>query len=55
MDIKLIAAYEQVIADLTPSAGWESKMLRDALVVLATRKMELENWELYAQLDEVPD
>ena len=54
MDIKLIAAYEQVIADLEPSAGWDSKVLRDALVVLTQRKMELENWELYGQL-EVPD
>jgi hypothetical protein len=55
MDIKLIAAYEQVIADLTPSAGWEAVALRDALVVLTQRKMELENWEQFLPLDEVPD
>jgi hypothetical protein len=55
MDIKLIAAYEQVIADLAPSAGWESKVLQDALIVLNQRKMELENWEKFLPLDEVPD
>ena len=55
MDIKLIAAYEQVIADLAPSAGWKDAVMRDTLVVLAQRKMELENWEKFLPLDEVPD
>lgn len=55
MDIKLIAAYEAVAEDLSASDGWEPAAKQATLKVLAQRQMELENWEKFLPLDEVPD
>jgi len=55
MDTKLIVAYLTVIDDLKQSAGWETGPLATTLSALAARLFELENWEKFLPLDEVPD
>jgi hypothetical protein len=55
MDTKLIVAYQAVIDDLKQSAGWEAEPLATTLSTLAARLFELENWEKFLPLDEVPD
>jgi hypothetical protein len=55
MDTKLIVAYQAVIDDLKQSAGWAATPLATTLTTLATRLFELENWEKFLPLDEVPD
>ena len=55
MDSKLIAAYETVYADLNVSIGFRVDVQQEVLAVLAQRILELENWEKFLPLDEVPD
>ena len=55
MDSKLIAAYEAVYADLNVSIGFRPVVQQEVLAVLAQRIMELEHWDKFIPLDEVPD
>jgi hypothetical protein len=55
MDDALIAAYAAVIQDLAAAQGWEPAAKLSTLKVLLQRQTELENWDLYSPVDEVPD
>jgi len=55
MDEKLLAAYRAVIADLSAAIGWEPAAKLSTLKILLQRQTELENWDLYDPVDEVPD